>query len=58
MHRRELKERTLAQFNTHAQKSHDHTKESKYTLDSTVTELFGANVSCILAPDNANGPYL
>jgi len=49
--------RTVAQFNTWSQVKHDHTGESQYNTSASVETLFGANTSCIFAPDNANGPY-
>lgn len=51
-----LHRRDAASFSKWAAKSHD--KSSlKYTKDTPISELFGSNTSCTLAPDNANGPY-
>lgn len=53
-----LHRRTLQQFETWAQTSHDKTGTGSYSSTSSVATLFGANTTCILTPDNADGPYL
>ncbi|KAI4597023.1 hypothetical protein KJ359_004934 [Pestalotiopsis sp. 9143b] len=51
-----LHRRDAASLRQWAAKSHD--KSSlKYNKDTPVSELFGSNASCVLTPDNANGPY-
>ena len=49
--------RTNAQFSKWASQAHDRTAQLKYTKDTPVETIFGANTSCIFTPDNANGPY-
>ncbi|TVY65644.1 hypothetical protein LSUE1_G006194 [Lachnellula suecica] len=58
LHRRNmLHERTLAQFKSFEQISHDRTQTLKYNASTPHSTLFAANASCILTPDNADGPY-
>ncbi|CZS99299.1 hypothetical protein WAI453_008238 [Rhynchosporium graminicola] len=52
-----LHRRTLAQFKNWQSKGHDRTETLKYNISTPSSELFGSNTSCILTPDNANGPY-
>jgi protocatechuate 3,4-dioxygenase beta subunit len=48
--------RNLAQFKSWQAKSHD-MSSLKYTASTPTSTVFGSNLSCILTPDNANGPY-
>ncbi|KAH6653852.1 Intradiol ring-cleavage dioxygenase [Truncatella angustata] len=51
-----LHRRDAASLRQWAANSHD--KSSlKYTKDTPIADIFGSNTSCILTPDNANGPY-
>lgn len=52
-----LHRRTLAQFKNWQSKGHDRTATHKYNMSTPTDVLFGSNTSCILTPDNANGPY-
>ncbi|CZR57331.1 related to GPI anchored dioxygenase [Phialocephala subalpina] len=49
--------RNLAQFKTWEKTSHDKSSVSKLNANSPGVTVFGANLSCILTPDNADGPY-
>jgi protocatechuate 3,4-dioxygenase beta subunit len=51
-----LDKRTLANFKDWAKVAHNKTG-SGMTVDTPIQTLFGANASCIMTPDNANGPY-
>ncbi|CAG8980412.1 hypothetical protein HYALB_00003977 [Hymenoscyphus albidus] len=51
-----LDKRTLGDFKKWAKTNHNKTG-SGITLASPPAVLFGANASCIMTPDNANGPY-
>ncbi|KAI0389466.1 aromatic compound dioxygenase [Xylariaceae sp. FL0594] len=37
--------------------NHDKTGILNLNKDSSAAEIFGSNTSCVLTPDNANGPY-
>jgi protocatechuate 3,4-dioxygenase beta subunit len=52
-----LHRRTWAQFNGYAAKSHNRTGTVDFTSSTPNTEVFGANSTCILTPDNVIGPY-
>ncbi|KAK7995907.1 Intradiol ring-cleavage dioxygenase [Apiospora marii] len=52
-----LHRRDAASFRKWAGQSHDFTGKLSYDKDTPIEEVFGANTSCTLAPDNANGPY-
>ncbi|KAH7419284.1 Intradiol ring-cleavage dioxygenase [Cadophora sp. MPI-SDFR-AT-0126] len=52
-----LHRRTLAQFKNWQSKGHDRTATHNYNMSTPTSVLFGSNTSCILTPDNANGPY-
>lgn len=52
-----LDARTLTQFKNYEKTSHDRTSTLKYNASTPHATLFGANTTCILTPDNANGPY-
>ncbi|KAF8852286.1 hypothetical protein BDZ45DRAFT_695225 [Acephala macrosclerotiorum] len=49
--------RNLAQFKTWEKTSHDKSSMSKLNANSPGVTVFGANLSCILTPDNADGSY-
>lgn len=49
--------RNNAQFAKWATTSHDKTGSLKFTTDTPHVEIFGANSTCILTPDNIVGPY-
>ncbi|KAI1737657.1 Intradiol ring-cleavage dioxygenase [Xylaria scruposa] len=52
-----LHRRDAAAFRKWAALSHDRTGSVNFTKESTNEEIFGSNTSCVLTPDNANGPY-
>ncbi|KAK8047127.1 Intradiol ring-cleavage dioxygenase [Apiospora saccharicola] len=52
-----LHRRDAASFRKWAGQSHDFTGKLNYDKNTPIEEVFGANTSCTLAPDNANGPY-
>lgn len=52
MHRR-----TAADFRKWSEVDHNQTGLVSYNPSTPAKDIFGANASCILAPDNANGPY-
>lgn len=52
MHRR-----TAADFRKWSYVDHNQTGLVSYNPSTPAKDIFGANASCILAPDNANGPY-
>lgn len=49
--------RDAASFAKWAATRHDFTGELAFDRDTPAEAVFGANTSCTLAPDNANGPY-
>jgi len=49
--------RDNAAFTKWAATSHDKTGKFKFTTDTPRSEIFGANSTCILTPDNIIGPY-
>ncbi|KAF4632117.1 hypothetical protein G7Y89_g6011 [Cudoniella acicularis] len=51
-----MDKRALGDFKTWGKVNHNKTGGS-FSMSSKPSELFGANASCILTPDNANGPY-
>ncbi|KAH8658738.1 Intradiol ring-cleavage dioxygenase [Tricladium varicosporioides] len=51
-----LDKRALADFKTWGKVNHNKTG-SALSQSSKLSDLFGANTSCIFTPDNANGPY-
>ncbi|KAI1644499.1 putative GPI anchored dioxygenase [Daldinia loculata] len=53
-----LHRRDAAAFEKWAALSHNKTGTSDFTKDTPNKDIFGANTSCVLTPDNANGPYL
>lgn len=52
-----LHRRTAADFRKWSEVDHNKTGLVAYNPSTPAKEIFGANASCILAPDNANGPY-
>ncbi|KAI0468415.1 Intradiol ring-cleavage dioxygenase [Xylaria cf. heliscus] len=52
-----LHRRDAASLRKWAALSHDKTGSVNFTKESTNEEIFGSNASCVLTPDNANGPY-
>ncbi|KAI0200907.1 Intradiol ring-cleavage dioxygenase [Astrocystis sublimbata] len=52
-----LHRRDAASLRQWAALSHDKTGSFNFTKESTNEEIFGSNTSCVLTPDNANGPY-
>ncbi|KAI0809947.1 Intradiol ring-cleavage dioxygenase [Xylaria sp. FL0064] len=52
-----LHRRDVASFQKWAALSHNKTGLVDLTKESTNAEIFGSNTSCVLTPDNANGPY-
>ncbi|OCL12436.1 aromatic compound dioxygenase [Glonium stellatum] len=52
-----VERRNLAQFQQWEKTPHDRSKSLSYTTSTPEATVFGSNASCILAPDNANGPY-
>ncbi|KAI1100312.1 putative GPI anchored dioxygenase [Jackrogersella minutella] len=40
-----------------ASQSHNKTGQYNYGKETPSKEIFGSNTSCVLTPDNANGPY-
>ncbi|GAP91606.2 putative gpi anchored dioxygenase [Rosellinia necatrix] len=52
-----LHRRDAASLRKWAALSHDRTGAVNLTRESTNEEIFGSNTSCVLTPDNANGPY-
>lgn len=52
-----LHRRNAAQFATWAGTSHDRTGTLDFTTDTPNSEIFSANSTCILTPDNIIGPY-
>ncbi|KAI3390592.1 hypothetical protein diail_9109 [Diaporthe ilicicola] len=52
-----LHRRTFAEFRKWSEVDHNKTGLVSYNASTPASEIFGANASCILAPDNANGPY-
>jgi hypothetical protein len=49
--------RTAADFRKWNDIDHNKTGLVSYGPSTPAGDIFGANASCILAPDNANGPY-
>lgn len=52
-----LHRRNMAEFRKWNAVDHNKTGLVSYDASTPAEEIFGANASCILAPDNANGPY-
>ncbi|KAI1771200.1 putative GPI anchored dioxygenase [Hypoxylon cercidicola] len=52
-----LHRRDAASLEKWAAQSHDRTGSFDFDKDTPNGDIFGANTSCILTPDNANGPY-
>ncbi|KAI0405860.1 Intradiol ring-cleavage dioxygenase [Xylaria palmicola] len=52
-----LHRRDVASLRKWAAMSHDKSGTINLTKNSTNQEIFGSNTSCVLTPDNANGPY-
>ncbi|KAI0599836.1 Intradiol ring-cleavage dioxygenase [Biscogniauxia sp. FL1348] len=52
-----LHRRDAASLRQWAAQTHDKTGSVNFNNDSTNEEIFGSNTSCVLTPDNANGPY-
>ncbi|KAI0160445.1 Intradiol ring-cleavage dioxygenase [Xylariaceae sp. FL1272] len=52
-----LHRRDAASLRQWAALSHDKTGQVNLTKESSNAEIFGSNTSCVLTPDNANGPY-
>ncbi|KAI0877805.1 Intradiol ring-cleavage dioxygenase [Hypoxylon argillaceum] len=52
-----LHRRDAASLRQWAALSHDKTNTVSLNRNSTNAEIFGSNTSCVLTPDNANGPY-
>ncbi|KAF2969686.1 hypothetical protein GQX73_g3878 [Xylaria multiplex] len=52
-----LHRRDAASFRKWAALSHNKTGSIDLNKESTNAEIFGSNTSCVLAPDNSNGPY-
>jgi protocatechuate 3,4-dioxygenase beta subunit len=52
-----LHRRDTAQFTKWASTSHDRTGTFDFTTDTPHADIFGANSTCILTPDNIIGPY-
>ncbi|KAI0513006.1 Intradiol ring-cleavage dioxygenase [Xylaria bambusicola] len=52
-----LHRRSAAQFRQWAALSHNKTGSIDLNKESSNSDIFGSNTSCILTPDNANGPY-
>ena len=52
-----LHRRTAADFRKWSEVDHNKTGLVAYDPSTPAEEIFDANASCILAPDNANGPY-
>ncbi|PQE10668.1 hypothetical protein CJF30_00010661 [Rutstroemia sp. NJR-2017a BBW] len=52
-----LHRRTLQQFKNWEKSTHQKSSSLNYNSSTPVSTLFGATPNCILAPDNANGPY-
>ncbi|KAG6354729.1 hypothetical protein INS49_003810 [Diaporthe citri] len=52
-----LHRRTGADFRKWSEVDHNKTGLVSYNPSTPAKDIFGANASCILAPDNANGPY-
>lgn len=52
-----LHRRDRAAFQKWAALSHNKTGLVDLNKESTNAEIFGSNTSCVLTPDNANGPY-
>ncbi|KAK4466277.1 Intradiol ring-cleavage dioxygenase [Cladorrhinum samala] len=52
-----IQRRTNAAFAKWAATSHDKTGTFQFTTDTPHKEIFGANSTCILTPDNIIGPY-
>ncbi|KAI2630183.1 putative GPI anchored dioxygenase [Hypomontagnella submonticulosa] len=52
-----LHRRDAAALQRWAAQSHDKTGSYDFNKDTPNKEIFGSNTSCVLTPDNANGPY-
>ncbi|KAI0377639.1 putative GPI anchored dioxygenase [Hypomontagnella monticulosa] len=52
-----LHRRDAAALQKWAAQSHDKTGSYDFNKDTPNKEIFGSNTSCVLTPDNANGPY-
>ncbi|KAI5864945.1 putative GPI anchored dioxygenase [Durotheca rogersii] len=52
-----LHRRDAAALQKWAAQSHNKTGLVDFTKDTPSREIFGSNTSCVLTPDNANGPY-
>ncbi|KAI1191843.1 Intradiol ring-cleavage dioxygenase [Nemania serpens] len=52
-----LHRRDAASLQKWAAQSHNKTGAINLNKESTNEEIFGSNTSCVLTPDNANGPY-
>jgi len=52
-----LHRRDAASLRKWAAVKHDKTGSIDLNKDSSNAEIFGSNTSCVLTPDNANGPY-
>ncbi|OAA61262.1 Intradiol ring-cleavage dioxygenase, core [Niveomyces insectorum RCEF 264] len=52
-----LYRRTNAEFARYNAVSHNQTGNSHLDRNTPSKDVFGANTSCVLAPDNADGPY-
>lgn len=52
-----LHRRNAADFRKWSGVDHNKTGLVSYNPSTPAEDVFGANASCILAPDNANGPY-
>lgn len=52
-----LHRRSAADFRKWSEIDHNKTGLVAYDPSTPAKDIFGANASCILAPDNANGPY-
>ncbi|KAI0023853.1 putative GPI anchored dioxygenase [Xylariomycetidae sp. FL0641] len=52
-----LHRRDASSLRKWAAQQHDKTGSISLNKDSPSSEIFGSNTSCVLTPDNANGPY-
>ncbi|KAI1079015.1 putative GPI anchored dioxygenase [Whalleya microplaca] len=52
-----LHRRDAASLSQWAAVSHDKTGTFNFNKETPTSEIFGSNTSCVLTPDNANGPY-
>ncbi|KAI2604404.1 putative GPI anchored dioxygenase [Hypoxylon fragiforme] len=52
-----LHRRDAASLQKWAAQSHDKTGTVDFDKDTPISDIFGSNTSCVLTPDNANGPY-